>query len=567
MKVICAIASVFSTVLLFSSIALKTSLDSHAKPAHDVAVTNLSVPLSCVAGDTVPVTVSVSNQGTHRESFRVMLTDQTGSKEIASKEVTLTKGWKDGSEDVANLIFDAETNETNELSNSMDSSGDVNGDGCDDLLVNAAYWHGGQGRVYLYFGGRDMDNIADKVFSGEAVGDYFGDVAGTLGDIDGDGFYDVIVGARGYNSSGDGWGDGRVYIYYGAPNMDNIADVILEGEAGQRGCFGSDVKAGDVDNDGYDDLLVGACVMNSWRGKSYLFWGGKPFDRTADVVFEGENENDWFGRQARVGGDVNGDGYNDIIIGAKHWDISGGDDKFGRAYLYYGNTQEKMNGTVDKVFSGETEKDQFSTALDLFDIDNDDFAEVIIGARFAADYHGRVYIYWGAKDFDGSSPDLILEVEAGGNMGCGDIACGYFNHDGFGDIVTGAYNYPNDMKKRGRAYVFNGNTRASMDQLADHLFEGEFGQAGRFGSATVSSDLNDDNYDDIVIGAWGYNNRQGRAYLYYGPFSDTTDITFNWNTTNASPGNHILRASIAPVAGEEDVADNVLTATVNIKTP
>ena len=222
---------------------------------------------------------------------------------------------------------------------------------------------------------------------------------------------------------------------------------------------------------------------------------------------------------------------------------------------------------MDKVFSGETEKDQFSTALDLFDIDNDDFAEVIIGARFAADYHGRVYIYWGAKDFDGSSPDLILEVEAGGNMGCGDIACGYFNHDGFGDIVTGAYNYPNDMKKRGRAYVFNGNTRASMDQLADHLFEGEFGQAGRFGSATVSSDLNDDNYDDIVIGAWGYNNRQGRAYLYYGPFSDTTDITFNWNTTNASPGNHILRASIAPVAGEEDVADNVLTATVNIKTP
>ena len=283
MKVICAIASVFSTVLLFSSIALKTSLDSHAKPAHDVAVTNLSVPLSCVAGDTVPVTVSVSNQGTHRESFRVMLTDQTGSKEIASKEVTLTKGWKDGSEDVANLIFDAETNETNELSNSMDSSGDVNGDGCDDLLVNAAYWHGGQGRVYLYFGGRDMDNIADKVFSGEAVGDYFGDVAGTLGDIDGDGFYDVIVGARGYNSSGDGWGDGRVYIYYGAPNMDNIADVILEGEAGQRGCFGSDVKAGDVDKDGCDDLLVGACVMNSWRGKSYLFWGGKPFDRTLKV--------------------------------------------------------------------------------------------------------------------------------------------------------------------------------------------------------------------------------------------------------------------------------------------
>jgi len=58
-----------------------------------------------------------------------------------------------------------------------------------------------------------------------------------------------------------------------------------------------------------------------------------------------------------------------------------------------------------------------------------------------------------------------------------------------------------------------------------------------------------------------------RAYLYYGPFEDATDITFNWNTTNATPGKHILKASIAPVTGEEDVADNVLTATVNIKIP
>lgn len=411
-----------------------------------------------------------------------------------------------------------------------------------------------------------MDNVADKVFTGEAVGDCFGDMAGTLGDINGDGYYDVVVGARGYHNSGDGWGDGRVYIYYGAPNMDNIADVILEGEAGQRGCFGTDLKAGDVDNDGYDDLLVGACVMNSWRGRSYLFWGGNPLDTTADVVFDGEHENDWFGRQARVGGDVNGDGYNDIIIGAKLWDANGGDDKFGRAYFYYGNTQENMDGTADKVFSGETRKDEFSTALDLFDIDNDDFAEVIIGARYAGNGRGRVYLYWGANDFGGSSPDMILQGKPGESMGCGDFACGYFNNDDFGDILTGAFTYPDPHYPRmmGRAYIFNGNTRASMDQLADYIFEGESGQNGRFGSAATSADFNNDNYDDVVVGAWGYKNSQGRAYLYYGPFENTTDITFNWDTTNTSPGKHTLKASIAPVAGEEDMADNTMTVTIEV---
>ncbi len=175
--------------------------------------------------------------------------------------------------------------------------GDVNGDGYDDLLASVAGYNNAQGKVYLYFGGRNMDNNADKVFIGEAAGNHFGNMAGTLGDINGDGYYDVIIGARGYStngysSSGDGWGDGRVYIYYGAANMDTIADIILEGEVGQRGGFGVDVRASDIDNDGYDDLLVGAMAYDHERGRVYLFWGGNPMDTSPDMIFEGEADGD-----------------------------------------------------------------------------------------------------------------------------------------------------------------------------------------------------------------------------------------------------------------------------------
>ena len=87
--------------------------------AHDVAITNVLIPSDCNQGDTIPVIVRVANQGTRRESITVGLVDQTSGKEIASQEVTLAKGWKDGSEDVADLIFDTEEAGVNYFANQV----------------------------------------------------------------------------------------------------------------------------------------------------------------------------------------------------------------------------------------------------------------------------------------------------------------------------------------------------------------------------------------------------------------------------------------------------------------
>ena len=136
--------------------------------------------------------------------------------------------------------------------------GDVNSDGVNDIMIVETSWKGWTGRCLLFYGGKSIDfSSPDMIFEGESSGHYFGNQSGAMADINNDSHDDVIIGARGYASGKDGIGDGRVYIYYGGPNMDNVADIILEGEKDAKSCFGLTVAAGDIDSDGYADILVG----------------------------------------------------------------------------------------------------------------------------------------------------------------------------------------------------------------------------------------------------------------------------------------------------------------------
>jgi len=124
-----------------------------------------------------------------------------------------------------------------------------------------------------------------------------------------------------------------------------------------------------------------------------------------------------------------------------------------------------------------------------------------------------------------------------------------------------AFGWPNGAQ-RGRTYLYYGDTQGSMNIICDKTFTGfDNGDEPQF--ATIG-DFNKDSYGDLVVGGWGHNNSQGRVWLYYGGRESSTDITFNWDTTNTTPGKHTLKASIAPVAGEEDVADNTMTVTVEV---
>jgi len=461
--------------------------------SHDVAVTNMSAPSNCVQGDTVPVVITIENQGNHDEAFEVTLTDTTDGKEIGRRLVKLSGGGEGGIDEVADLIFTGESPGPQQFGNYV-YHGDVNGDGYDDLLVTASRYNECQGRAYLYYGGMDMDVSADMVFTGENAGDYFSE-GGYLGDVNGDNFPDVILGAFGYNSR-----QGRVYIYYGGPDMDENPDVTIDGESGVVGNFGRTCTAGDVNGDGYEDLFVGAIGYNAGRGRIYLYYGGDPMDGICDVTFTGENNHDEFGSGIEVG-DVDNDGRADIFVGARRYNRSRG-----RVYLYWGKAKASMSDDVDLTFEGESN-----------------------------------------------------QIAFGGD----DIAVGYINNDDYGDIAICAYGWPNNENK-GRSYLYYGNNQGSMDTTCDHTFSGIDNGAMR--QFMTIGDFNNDSYGDFVVGGWGYNNSQGRVWLYFGgPANCSTDVAFNWDTTKASTGEHTLKAEIVPVAGEKDTADNTQTATVNVK--
>jgi hypothetical protein len=229
---------------------------------------------------------------------------------------------------------------------SVASAGDTNGDGYGDAIVGDSI-----GRVYIYFGNSTMDSTADVTMTGEATGNDFGYSVASAGDVNGDGYSDAIVGAKSYNSS-----QGRVYIYFGGTTMNNAADITMTGEATSNQFGYSVASAGDVNRDGYCDVIVGAYYYNSGQGRAYIYFGGSTMDNTADVTMTGEATNDYFGRGVASAGDVNGDGYSDEIAGA-----NGYNSRQGRAYVYLGGST--MNNIADVTMTGEATSNEFGYSV------------------------------------------------------------------------------------------------------------------------------------------------------------------------------------------------------------
>lgn len=178
-----------------------------------------------------------------------------------------------------------------------------------------------------------------------------------------------------------------------------------------------------------------------------------------------------------------------------------------------------------------------------------------------------MYIWWGGNNFDGNRPaDIVLQGEAKSNMGGDSVVCGDFNNDGYGDIQAGAYNYPRYPVINGLAYLFYGNKKGVMDTTCDYIFDPEE-ETKFFGLSVSVGDVNNDGYTDAFISAPGTDALNGKSFLYYGPFSTIDDITFNWDTTNATTGKHTLKVEIPPVPGEKDTTDNTMTVTVEVTEP
>jgi hypothetical protein len=387
----------------------------------------------------------------------------------------------------------------------ISNAGDVNNDGYDDVIVGAFAYSSDpnfstfKGRAYIYYGGSTMDDVADLTITGEGDFIFFAQSLSGIGDVNGDGYDDVIVSANGYNNS-----TGRAYIYYGGSGMDNIPDVIMNGEAANN-AFGFSVSnAGDVNNDGYNDVIVGAPGYNSSTGRAYIYYGGSGMDNIADIMMTGGTTNDGLGVSVSAEVDVNNDLYDDVIAGA-----FGYNSFTGQAYIYYGGSS--MDNIADVIMTGEGTNNYFGYSVSgVNDVNNDGYHDVVVGATEYDSSSGRAYLYFGGSSMDNVA-DVIMTGEGANNYfswsisGVGDV-----NNDGYNDLVVGANGYNNST---GCTYIYFGGS--SMDNIADATITG-LGINYAFGRSVGAGDVNNDGFIDLIVGASGYNNNTGKSYIYFG---------------------------------------------------
>jgi hypothetical protein len=423
---------------------------------------------------------------------------------------------------------------------SVATAGDVNGDGFSDVIVGADFYDNGnseEGAVFVYYGSASGPSATpDWTAEGDQDSAYLGGAVATAGDVNGDGYSDIIVGAREYDNGNTD--EGMVRVYHGSGSgPSSTPDWTAEGDSDGAFLGKSVSTAGDVNGDGYSDVIVGAHQYSnghSQEGRALVYHGSSSgLSTSADWTIESDQASARLGISVCTAGDVNGDGYSDVIVGAHLYDNDQSDE--GLASVYHGSSSG-LGGTADWTVEGNQDTSRFAFSVATAgDVNGDGYADVIIGAYLydnPESNEGRVFAYHGSSTGLNTTPDWTAESDANNaHLGYAVFTAGDVNGDGYADVIVGADRYDNGTSNEGMAFVFKGSDTGLRSGI---YWSDDGGQADAyFGSAvSTAGDVNGDGYSDIIVGAYNAANGEsgeGQSYVYYGA-ADSLRGTADWTS-------------------------------------
>jgi hypothetical protein len=452
---------------------------------------------------------------------------------------------------------------------SVASAGDVNGDGYADVIVGAFEYDAfptDEGAAFIFLGGpggisNGTPLTAATVLrgnqahdSGTNVGGWFGIAVSSAGDVNGDGYDDVLVGAPYYSDTSVG----EAFIFLGSPS--GVASAIATGAATRLTLgagksaglsFGLSVSsAGDVNGDGYDDVIIGAYQYETAVGPSdggaFIFLGSASgiANATTDTAATkvvcvtpngSASPGPEFGASVASAGDVNGDGYGDVVVGAGTYGASA--TPAGAVFVFLGGVSGVASGSelsaastivgavanegFGGIVSGLAPNLVYGAVAGAGDVNGDGYSDVLV-----SQYGSGGYVYLGSATGVASGTSLSAAVTlpsfspSNGLFGLSSAGAGDVNGDGYDDVVIGDPLYLTTANAGG-AFVYLGGagiTSASA-AAASHSISSAVPGANLGQAVASAGDVNGDGYPDVIVGAPSYDAgafAEGAAFVFHG---------------------------------------------------
>lgn len=366
-------------------------------------------------------------------------------------------------------------------------------------------------------------------FVGAESGSYAGYAVGSAGDVDGDGDDEILVGAPNASSAGAAY---LITAGTAEGSVDDVAVATITGVTSKSG-FGATLEGvGDLDGDGFDDIVITAYGSD----EGALFYGpvsGSLSSSDADAQFITDKVSGVYGGYSvSDAGDLDGDGAADLLFGAPL--VSEYDQYSGAAIVAYGPFDDGGTGTISAML-GETYFAQVGWSVaGVGDVNGDGIADALTGGRYAGigtedglEYPGEAYLFFGPieqnSQLDASDAGVQFTASNQFDLG-GQVVrhAGDVNNDGYQDILISEDN----QDTAGRIALFLGASHMGTAQRLDDSDASFVGESTDGFAVAVNpmGDANGDGYEDLVIGAYGADEGYGAAYLVFGPFSGEVSL-------------------------------------------